>query len=97
MEHGTILKVGVGISADAKDLSTHYCVNLRNTVDLDSVARSLSLPSIGLSALAYLYCGVRLEKRKKLIFSKWDGDLKEESIKYAALDAVFSKKVNIRH
>jgi 3'-5' exonuclease len=94
LENRRILKVGVGLSSDTENLGKHYPFNLRNVIDLDSIASSLQLPSVGLGGLAYLYCDkIELDKRKKLIFSRWDVDLKLESILYAARDAEYSRRV----
>jgi hypothetical protein len=96
LERPSVLKVGVGLSSDIKQLQQHYPLKLTNTIDIDSIASSLKLHTRGLAGLTYIYCNVELDKRKKLIFARWDADLKDESIRYAALDALYSREVYLK-
>lgn len=88
------LKVGVGLSSDCKGLVAHFPVKVENIVDLDVLASSIGLPLVSLGALAYLYCSVELDKRKKMIFSSWDSsNLGTPSLMYAANDAEYSRRI----
>lgn len=89
-----ISKVGVGVSNDLAEISGAFSISVENTLDLDKLGRHLNLPKVSLAALAYMYTGELIDKRKHHIFTRWDQrNLSNSSLQYAAYDALYSRLI----
>ena len=68
LEDETVLKLGVGVSKDAKKLKKDYGVEMMGSRSLDALAARLrpGKPPVGLSALASEFLGVKMDKSKEV-------------------------------
>lgn len=81
-----IVKAGVNLAEDLRQLKKLFAFEERNTVDLGLVARRNGAGQTGLRNLAGLYLGYRIPKGKRT--SNWAAaKLTREQIGYAAMDA----------
>lgn len=95
LEDESIIKTGVAISADAKKFYRDFGYQMRNCVELSSVAKQVEkevwegrTTLIALRDLCRIYLRRRLKKDKDLRGSEWDAAiLSREQIEYAASDA----------
>lgn len=87
-----ILKVGVALDHDAKQLQTLFPFQAKRFLDLGEVARRLGIESHGLRNLAARFFGFRVSKRARC--SNWDNrELKPFQVAYAATDAWVSREI----
>ncbi len=85
-ENNEVLKVGVAIRDDIKQLQKLFPFAPQNFVELQDLAKAKGLKNFGLRGMADEIMGARLSKRAKT--SNWEAQtLTEQQIKYAATDA----------
>lgn len=90
-----ILKVGVGISSDMRELSKIHEFNPAGLIDLGTIARQAKLSSQGLRTLAANLFGFRISKGSQC--SNWSlMELSQKQIAYAATDAWIGRKIFLR-
>lgn len=94
-----ILKVGVGVAADALALQRSYGVDVRGCLELELLlARTANCGGVqgfsggtSLKALTQYFLGVELDKSPHLRCSDWSvSELSEPQVVYAAADAYYS-------
>ena len=90
-----ILKVGVGIWDDLRELGKLYPFEGAGAVDLGELARSLKLPTQGLRNMAANLMGWRISKGPRC--SNWSlPDLSPRQIAYAATDAWIGRELYLK-
>ncbi len=90
-----IMKVGIAIRDDLKDLKKIYPFNEKNVIDLNVLARQLGFESIGAKKLSALVLGIRISKRQQV--SNWESEtLTQAQINYAATDAWICREIYLR-
>ena len=90
-----ILKVGVGIWDDMRELGKLYPFEGAGAVDLGDLARSLKLPTQGLRNMAANLMGWRISKGPRC--SNWSlSDLSPRQIAYAATDAWIGRELYLK-
>ena len=90
-----IVKVGVGIWDDLRELGKLYPFDGAGAVDLGDLARSLNLPTQGLRNMAANLLGWRISKRWRC--SNWSlPDLSPRQIAYAATDAWIGRELYLK-
>ena len=83
---GAVLKVGVSVSDDLKNLKKLFPFEERNVVDLGIAAKRAGVKQSGVRNLAAMYLGFRIPKGQKT--SNWAAQrLSPQQILYAATDA----------
>lgn len=81
-----IIKVGVAIHDDIKDLVRISHFNPKGFIDLQQFVKQFNIESNGLKKLAAIVMNIRISKSQQL--SNWEEDiLSEAQISYAATDA----------
>lgn len=81
-----ILKIGIGIRDDLRNLSRIIKFKPQGFIEMQEVAKSLGIETISLKALTAIFLKERVSKRQRL--SNWEAEvLSESQIKYAAIDA----------
>eukprot|EP00026_Physarum_polycephalum_P006793 Phypoly_transcript_06845.p1 GENE.Phypoly_transcript_06845~~Phypoly_transcript_06845.p1 ORF type:complete len:530 (+),score=62.33 Phypoly_transcript_06845:46-1590(+) len=94
LEDSSILKVGVGVVGDGKQIWQSYAIHTRGLVDLRPLAQHYGYQPRGLAHLAESILGVNMNKNPKVRCSQWGNkELSEEQIEYAALDAWIGHKI----
>ena len=92
LESSKILKTGVAIKDDVKELRVMEDFNPHGFVDLAEITVSLGYENRGLRALAGLLLGGRISKAAQV--SNWARpDLDRKQIQYAATDAWISREI----
>lgn len=87
-----ILKVGVGLSNDVKNLQPIFPFRLQDALDLSDVTRRAGIESYGLRSLAARFLGFRISKKAQC--SNWSNKaLQPFQITYAATDAWVSREI----
>jgi len=95
LSDGKILKVGVGIWDDMRELGKLYPFEGSGAVDLGDLARSLKLPTQGLRNMAANLMGWRISKGSRC--SNWSlPDLSPRQIAYAATDAWIGRELYLK-
>ena len=95
LESSKILKTGVAIKDDVKELLAMEKFNPRGFLDLSEITVPLGYENRGLRALAGLLLGGRISKAAQV--SNWArADLDRKQIQYAATDAWISREIYIR-
>jgi len=95
LSNGKILKVGVGIWDDLRELGKLYPFEGAGAVDLGDLARSLKLPTQGLRSMAANLMGWRISKGPRC--SNWSlSDLSPRQIAYAATDAWIGRELYLK-
>ncbi|MDR2696728.1 MAG: 3'-5' exonuclease domain-containing protein 2 [Deltaproteobacteria bacterium] len=91
----SILKVGVGIWDDMRELGKLHPFEGASAVDLGDLARSLKLPTQGLRNMAANLLGWRISKGSRC--SNWSlPDLSPRQIAYAATDAWIGRELYLK-
>ncbi len=91
-ENERILKVGVAIHDDIKQLQKTFSFLPRNFVDLQNVAKSKGLKNFGLKGMTEEVLQQALSKAAKI--TNWEAqELTEPQLMYAATDAWVSLKI----
>ncbi|MBF0624605.1 MAG: 3'-5' exonuclease domain-containing protein 2 [Magnetococcales bacterium] len=89
---GTILKVGVGLDHDVRQLQEVFPFEPGGFLDLGVVAENAGMESRGLRSMAAALFGFRISKRAQC--SNWEeGDLQPYQVHYAATDAWVSREI----
>ena len=92
LESSIILKTGVAIKNDVKELLTMQEFNPRGFLDLTEITVPLGYENRGLRALAGLLLGGRISKAAQV--SNWGrSHLDQKQIQYAATDAWISREI----
>lgn len=86
MSDGSILKLGISIDDDLKDLNKARKFKPQNFTDLNDVVRELGVKHMGVKKLAAVILGARISKNQQV--TNWEADkLTPAQQKYAATDA----------
>ncbi len=89
-----IIKTGVAVRDDIRDLQKLYAFRDGGVVDLGEVARDLGLETHGLRNLAANFLGIRISKGAQC--SNWSNrELGPQQVVYAATDAWVSREIHI--
>jgi len=95
LEEQSIVKVGIAIHDDLKDLSKSLSHSSRNIIDLNQFAQDHGFVSIGARKLAALVLNIRISKAQQV--SNWENPvLSKAQIDYAATDAWLCREVYLR-
>lgn len=95
LESEDILKTGVAIKDDVKELRTMQDFEPRGFVEIANITVKLGYENRGLRALAGLLLGGRISKGAQV--SNWARDeLDQKQIRYAATDAWISREIYAR-
>ena len=90
-----IVKTGVAVRDDIRDLQKLFAFNDAGVVDLGEVARDLGLEPHGLRNLAANFLEVRISKGAQC--SNWSNrELAPQQVLYAATDAWVSREIHLR-
>lgn len=90
-----IIKVGIAVRDDLKDLKKIYHFEEKSVVDLNVLAPKLGFESIGAKKLSALVLGFRISKRQQV--SNWELEkLSHAQINYAATDAWICREIYLR-
>ena len=93
-ENSNIIKTGVAIERDVKDLNKIFSFKPKNFVELSTIAKNNNVENLGLRSLTALFFESKLSKKEQI--SNWaKNNLTESQIKYAATDAWISRKLYI--
>ena len=91
----TIIKVGIAIHDDVRDLKRIKDFKDRSFIDLNNLAKDYGFISIGAKKLSALILGIRISKKQQL--SNWETDrLSTKQIDYAATDAWICREIFIK-
>lgn len=91
----TIIKVGIAIHDDVRDLKRIKNFKDRSFIDLNNLAKDYGFISIGAKKLSALILGIRISKKQQL--SNWETDrLSTKQIDYAATDAWICREIFIK-
>lgn len=86
MSDASILKLGISIDDDLKDLQKVRKYHPKGFTDMNDVAKELGSKHIGVKKLAAIFLERRISKNQQT--SNWENDeLTEPQMKYAATDA----------
>ncbi|CAH2103071.1 unnamed protein product [Euphydryas editha] len=97
LEDGSIYKVGVAPSDDAKYLANDYSVYLKSTLDIRHLVELCKYDTGGLATLSKALLDITLDKSWRIRCSDWEAHkLTERQIKYAALDAHIAVKIFVK-
>ncbi|MDR0466098.1 MAG: 3'-5' exonuclease domain-containing protein 2 [Deltaproteobacteria bacterium] len=95
LSEAKILKVGVGIQSDMRELGKLHPFEGAGAVDLGDLARALKLPTQGLRNMAANLLGLRISKGPRC--SNWSlTDLSPRQIAYAATDAWIGRELYLK-
>ncbi len=87
-----IIKTGVAVKDDIKNLQRYILFNPDGFVDISSITKASKMEHHGLRGLTALFFNKRLSKKQRL--SNWGKDnLTESQLIYAATDAWISRKI----
>ena len=90
-----IIKVGIAVRDDLKDLKKIQPFDEKSIVDLNILAQELGFESIGAKKLSALVLGFRISKRQQV--SNWELEkLSHAQINYAATDAWICREIYLR-
>ena len=92
LSNKSIIKVGIALHDDMRELSSIKNFIPNNIIDLNKEAEQLGFKSIGAVKLSILVLGFRISKKVRL--SNWEADvLTKEQLYYAATDAWICKLI----
>lgn len=95
LEDDSVLKVGIAIHDDLKDLARDLPHRARNIIDLNSFAQQKGFVSIGAKKLAALVLGIRISKAQQV--SNWENKvLSRAQVDYAATDAWLCREIYLK-
>lgn len=81
-----IVKTGISIRDDLKDLQRLAPFTPENVVDLNDIASEIGVMNIGVRSLAGIFLGIRISKSQQT--SNWEREtLSDSQVAYAATDA----------
>ena len=90
MKNAQWIKVGVAADNDSHQLAEHYDIKCRGVIDVQYIATSLGMSSVGMDDLVKIYQCPMQKESKKSIYTNWDIDLNQRHISYACVDAYIS-------
>ena len=91
----SIVKVGIAVRDDLKDLKKLQFFEEKSIVDLNVLAPKLGFESIGAKKLSALVLGFRISKRQQV--SNWElKKLSPAQIVYAATDAWICREIYLK-
>jgi len=92
LENPSIIKAGVAISDDIKQLNDCWSFKPKNFIEIGTMAKVLGLKQTGLRSLAGLLLGFRISKKEQR--SNWaKPNLSRSQVVYAATDAWVSREL----
>lgn len=92
LEDENILKVGISIRDDLKELIVLREMQLAGFVDLNDIAKDLGITQIGMKSLTGIFLGARVSKSQQT--SNWETkELSAGQIAYAATDSWICIKI----
>lgn len=95
LRSSSILKIGVDIKQDIKQLNEITRFTPKGFIDLQTIAPSYGIEEKSLRKLTAIVLGQKLSKAKRL--SNWEaGHLTESQISYAATDSWVSREIYVR-
>lgn len=95
IEDKSIVKVGIAVHDDLKDLSSRLARTARNVVDLNILAHDIGFKNIGARKLSALVLNIRISKAQQV--SNWENRvLSQAQIDYAATDAWLCREIYLR-
>jgi ribonuclease D len=95
IENEDIVKVGIAIHDDIKDLSKKLAQTAKNVVDLNQYAKDRGFLSIGAKKLSALVLNIRISKAQQV--SNWENrNLSKAQIDYAATDAWLCREIYLK-
>ena len=85
-ENKEVVKAGISIRDDMKDLQRLATFSPENVVDLNDLAAAIGVVNIGVRSLSGIFLGIRISKGQQT--SNWEKEtLSEGQMAYAATDA----------
>lgn len=95
-ENPSIIKIGIAIVQDFKELKGEYSTfEPVSVVDLNVWCKKIGFHNIGAKNLSALVLGIRISKRQRV--SNWElEDLSEAQLHYAATDAWICREIYIK-
>lgn len=95
IESKEIVKVGIAVHDDLKDLSRQLARTSQNVIDLNRLAQDIGFKSIGARKLTALILNIRISKAQQV--SNWENRvLSQAQIDYAATDAWLCREIYLR-
>ena len=95
LENKNIVKAGIDLLRDIKELGDYASFNAQSIIDLNAMAKKLGFESVGAKKLSALLYGQRISKSQQT--SNWETPiLSKEQITYAATDAIISRKIYVK-
>lgn len=92
LENPDIIKTGVAIKDDCRDLKKHFQIQAKGVIDVQDLAKSAGYITLGLRSLTGLLMNRKISKAAKL--TNWENrKLTPSQIRYAATDAWISLKL----
>ncbi len=86
LEDENIVKIGLGINNDNREIKKDTGLNCNSFVDLESIAKKLKFKQRGVRALSAFFLKIRISKAAQK--TNWERtDLTEHQIRYAATDS----------
>lgn len=92
LQSSNIIKIGVDLIQDTNNLLC-YGINLRGTIDIQCIAKTMMINDISLEGLALKFVPELSGKDVLKLNWNWDNDLTEKQIQYAAKDAYLSLQI----
>lgn len=95
IENRNIIKVGIAIYDDLKDISPNLARSAENIIDLNRYAQEKGFISIGARKLSALVLNIRISKAQQV--SNWENKvLSKAQIDYAATDAWLCREIYLK-
>ncbi|WP_419168549.1 3'-5' exonuclease [Halobacteriovorax sp.] len=92
LENPDIIKTGVAIKDDCRDLKKHFQITAKGVIDVQDLAKKAGYVTLGLRSLTGLLMNRKISKAAKL--TNWENPkLTPPQIRYAATDAWISLKL----
>ena len=94
-ESKEIVKVGIAIDRDLRELKEMAPFDENGFIDLNSLAPQKGFENVGVRRLAAMVLGIRISKRQQT--SNWEAEqLKPAQIEYAATDAWVCREIYLK-
>ncbi len=92
LQNDKIIKSGVAVKDDCRDLKKQYKIDAKGIVDVQDLAKAQGYITLGLASLTGILLKRKISKKAKL--TNWENNkLTPAQIKYAATDAWISLKL----
>lgn len=92
LQNDKIIKSGVAVKDDCRDLKKQYKIDAKGIVDVQDLAKAKGYITLGLASLTGILLKRKISKKAKL--TNWENNkLTPAQIKYAATDAWISLKL----